>query len=54
MLMPPPPHVMNILGTAGAVPEVASRFVNGFADPSDFAEWFLDPEKAEKYLASVG
>jgi flavin-dependent dehydrogenase len=54
MLMPPPPHVMNILGTAGAVPEVASRFVNGFADPSDFADWFLDPEKAEKYLASVG
>jgi hypothetical protein len=53
MLMPPPPHVMNILGTAGAVPAVASRFVNGFADPSDFANWFLDPEKAERYLASV-
>ena len=53
MLMPPPPHVLNILGTAGAVPEVASRFVNGFADPSDFANWFLDPDKAELYLASV-
>ena len=54
MLMPPPPHVMNILGTAAAVPEVASRFVNGFADPSDFANWFLDPDKAQAYLESVG
>ncbi|HEX5119047.1 MAG TPA: styrene monooxygenase/indole monooxygenase family protein [Pseudonocardiaceae bacterium] len=54
MLMPPPPHVMNILGVAGAVPEVATRFVNGFADPADFAKWFMDPELAEKYLASVG
>src|SRR5262249_41462313 len=39
MLMPPPPHVMNILGTAASVPAVASRFVNGFADPSDFSNW---------------
>jgi hypothetical protein len=54
MLMPPPPHVMNILGTAGAVPAVASRFVNGFADPSDYANWFMDPAKADEYLASVG
>jgi 2-polyprenyl-6-methoxyphenol hydroxylase-like FAD-dependent oxidoreductase len=54
MLMPPPPHVMNILGTAGAIPAVARRFVNGFADPSDFANWFLSPDKAQAYLASVG
>jgi hypothetical protein len=54
MLMPPPPHVMAILGTAAAVPEVASRFVNGFADPSDFPNWFLDPAKAQAYLESVG
>lgn len=53
MLMPPPPHVMEILGTAGAVPEVRRRFVNGFNDPSDFQHWFLDPEKAATYLASV-
>jgi hypothetical protein len=52
MLMPPPPHVMNILGTAGAVPDVAKRFVNGFADPSDYADWFLYPDKAEAYLAT--
>jgi hypothetical protein len=32
---------------------VASRFVNGFDDPSDFAEWFMDPAKAHAYLAAL-
>jgi hypothetical protein len=54
MLMPPPEHVMTIFGAAAAVPEVARRFVNGFADPSDYEKWFLDPGKASEYLASVG
>jgi hypothetical protein len=53
MLAPPPAHVMNLLGAAATYPEIAHRFVNGFADPSDFQHWFLDPEKAERYLASV-
>ena len=53
MLQPPPPHVMEILGAAGSNPTVASRFANGFEDPSDFQHWFMDPEKAAKYLASV-
>lgn len=53
MLMPPPPHVMEILGAAGSTEEVRTRFVNGFNDPSDYQEWFMDPEKAAKYLASV-
>jgi hypothetical protein len=44
---------MNLLGAAGAYPEIADRFVNGFADPSDFQYWFLDPDKAQMYLASV-
>ncbi|MGH4019990.1 MAG: styrene monooxygenase/indole monooxygenase family protein [Pseudonocardiaceae bacterium] len=53
MLAPPPEHVMNILGAAGTNSEIARRFVNGFADPSDFQEWFLDPDKADSYLAAV-
>lgn len=53
MLQPPPEHVMNILGAAGSNPQVARRFVNGFADPSGYQEWFLDPDKAESYLAAV-
>jgi hypothetical protein len=53
MLQPPPPHVMNIMGAASAFPEVASRFVNGFADPTDFQHWLMDPQKTEAYLAEV-
>ncbi|MFF5989602.1 styrene monooxygenase/indole monooxygenase family protein [Prauserella flavalba] len=53
MLQPPPPHVLEIIGAAGQIPAVARRFANGFTDPSDFQHWFLDPEKAAAYLASV-
>jgi hypothetical protein len=51
LLAPPPPHVLEILGTAGASPAVANRFANGFNDPADFQDWFLDPTKAQEYLA---
>lgn len=54
MLQPPPPHVQKILGAAQANDTVARRFVNGFSDPADFQHWFLDPAKADEYLASVG
>jgi hypothetical protein len=53
MLAPPPEHVMKLLGAAGAYPEIAHRFVNGFADPTDYQHWFLDPDKTQRYLASV-
>ncbi|MEV0590868.1 styrene monooxygenase/indole monooxygenase family protein [Nonomuraea cavernae] len=53
LLAPPPPHVLEILGAAGSLPAVASRFVNGFDDPADFAEWFMDPGAARDYLASA-
>ncbi|MFI6300058.1 styrene monooxygenase/indole monooxygenase family protein [Nonomuraea sp. NPDC050790] len=53
LLAPPPPHVLEILGAAGTLPEVAARFVNGFDDPADYAEWFMDPAKARAYLDDV-
>ncbi|WP_216208579.1 styrene monooxygenase/indole monooxygenase family protein [Amycolatopsis aidingensis] len=53
MLQPPPPHVLEILGAAAGKEAVASRFANGFGDPSDFQHWFLDPDKAAAYLAGV-
>jgi 2-polyprenyl-6-methoxyphenol hydroxylase-like FAD-dependent oxidoreductase len=54
MLAPPPPHVLSLLGAAQQVPAIASRFVNGFNNPPDFGDWFLDPDKAAAYLAEVG
>jgi hypothetical protein len=53
LLGPPPEHVLGILGTAQAKDAVARRFVNGFDNPPDYAEWFMDPAKAAAYLASV-
>ncbi|OLT43107.1 oxygenase [Saccharomonospora sp. CUA-673] len=53
LLTPPPPHVMDILGAAQVNSAVANRFANGFSDPTDFQHWFMDPQKAADYLASV-
>jgi hypothetical protein len=53
MLAPPPEHVLGLIGAAGQLQPVADRFANGFDDPSDFEQWFFDPESAQAYLASV-
>lgn len=53
LLQPPPPHVQQILGAAQGNPAVARRFANGFSDPTDYQHWFMDPAKAEKYLAEA-
>jgi hypothetical protein len=53
LLAPPPEHVLKILGTAQVNDTVARRFVNGFTDPSDYQHWFMDPAKAEAYLAEM-
>ncbi len=54
MLAPPPEHVLDILGAAGRLQPVADRFANGFDDPSDFENFFYDPDAARAYLASHG
>ena len=53
LLLPPPPHVLELFGAAASHPAIASRFANGFDDPRDFFEWFMDPDKAAQYLAEV-
>lgn len=53
MLAPPPEHVLNVIGAAGQLQPVADRFANGFNDPSDFENFFYEPDKANAYLASL-
>ncbi|SDZ39944.1 2-polyprenyl-6-methoxyphenol hydroxylase [Micromonospora pattaloongensis] len=53
MLQPLPEHVQGILGAAAGNETVARRFANGFSDPTDFENWFMSPDKAQAYLASV-
>ncbi|MFC4147362.1 styrene monooxygenase/indole monooxygenase family protein [Micromonospora mangrovi] len=53
MLQPLPPHVQQLLGAASANPVIARRFAGGFCDPNDLQHWFLSPDRAQEYLASV-
>ncbi|MFJ4923534.1 styrene monooxygenase/indole monooxygenase family protein [Streptomyces sp. NPDC088725] len=53
MLGVPPEHVLNLIGAAGQLPQVADRFANGFDNPADFENFFYDPEKTNAYLAEA-
>jgi hypothetical protein len=53
LLQPPPPHVLNIMGSAQAFPVLAKRIANGFNDPRDFFPWFAVPEEADAYLQKL-
>ncbi|WP_434596424.1 styrene monooxygenase/indole monooxygenase family protein [Streptomyces sp. A5-4] len=50
MLGVPPEHVLNLIGAAGQLPPVADRFANGFNDPSDFENFFYEPDRTNAYL----
>lgn len=49
MLLPPPPHVLNLLLAAATKQEIARWFVNGFDDPRRFYPRFTDPVAAEQF-----
>jgi hypothetical protein len=53
MLGPIPEHVQRVLATAAEVPAVARRFAGGYADPTGFANWLMDPDATDAYLRSV-
>jgi hypothetical protein len=50
---PLPEHVQGILGAATQNPAVAHRFAYGYANPTDFANWLMNPARTQAYLASV-
>jgi hypothetical protein len=53
-LMPPPPHVINILGAAQTSEKIGRAFANGFNDPRTLFPWFADPVEAERFIAGEG
>jgi hypothetical protein len=53
MLGPPPPHVLELLVAGNDHQPVADRFANGFDNPPDYFEWFMEPDKASRYLAGL-
>ncbi|WP_279581894.1 hypothetical protein [Fodinicola feengrottensis] len=52
-LQPLPEHVQQLLGAASQDPRIARRLGNGFSDPTDFQHWFMSPDAAQAYLASL-
>jgi 2-polyprenyl-6-methoxyphenol hydroxylase-like FAD-dependent oxidoreductase len=52
-LLDPPEYVLGALGAAGQCPDVRRWLVNGFAQPSDFADRLYDPTALQQYLAGV-
>jgi hypothetical protein len=53
MLQPPPPHVLNLMGSAQRFPALADRIANCFDQPADLFPWFAVPEEAERYLKQL-
>lgn len=51
LLAPPEQHHVQVLAAGSVRPDIASKFANGFDDPRDFSDWFLDPAGAERLLA---
>ncbi|RSM81939.1 oxygenase [Kibdelosporangium aridum] len=52
-LLDPPEYVLGALGAAGQFPDVRRWLVNGFAQPSDFADRLYDPAALQRYLAGA-
>ncbi|KNB49459.1 styrene monooxygenase/indole monooxygenase family protein [Streptomyces caatingaensis] len=54
VLRPLPPHVRAVLDAAARRPDLAHRYVNGFAEPGSYREWLLDADRAAACLAALG
>lgn len=53
LLQPPPPHVLNLMGSAQAFPILARRIANGFNNPPDLYPWFVEADEADRYLRQL-
>jgi 2-polyprenyl-6-methoxyphenol hydroxylase-like FAD-dependent oxidoreductase len=53
LMLQPAPHVRDLLSAAAQDPSTARRLAAGFADPADFNNWFITPDAAARYLASL-
>ncbi len=50
LLIPPAPHILNLMGAASQIPKLASLIANGFNNPPSFNPWWFVPEEANNLL----
>ena len=49
-LMPPPPHILELLAAAQVSPSLAGRLANGFDNPPDYMPWWLDADQCKAFI----
>ncbi|UZE31092.1 styrene monooxygenase/indole monooxygenase family protein [Pseudomonas asplenii] len=53
MLLPPPEHLLQLLGAAGQSQALASVIANNFDDPRRFAPWWFDAQACQAFIAKL-
>ncbi|HUG24203.1 styrene monooxygenase/indole monooxygenase family protein [Piscinibacter sp.] len=51
LLAPPPEHILNLLGAAGACPPLAATIANNFDHPPGYFPWWADAAECERFIA---
>lgn len=52
LLLPPQPHMIELLAAAEQNHAIASSIANNFDNPRNFAPWWFDPEQAQRFIES--
>lgn len=52
LLVPPQPHMVEILAAASQNQAIASTFANNFDDPRQFAPWWFNAQAAQQFIQS--
>lgn len=50
LLLPPPPHILNLLGAAGQCAPLARAIADGFDHPPSYFPWWTDPAACEQFI----
>ena len=53
LLIPPAPHLLNLLGAAQGIPRLAKKITEAFNNPPDVNPWWFDPGEAEKLIKGM-
>lgn len=53
LLLPPPPHVIELLSAASKLPLLADKLANGFDDPSTLFPWIMDPVQTKTIVEEI-
>ena len=50
LLVPPAPHILELMGAASKIPLLARKIANGFNHPPDFSPWWFDRAEAGRMI----